>query len=50
MQLLFLLPKGEGQDEGEGDAHFKLCGPKNLDDYFPLTMNLFCSSLWIKCF
>jgi hypothetical protein len=22
VQLLFLLPKGEGQDEGEGDANF----------------------------
>ncbi|HTB82947.1 MAG TPA: hypothetical protein VK742_04770, partial [Candidatus Sulfotelmatobacter sp.] len=45
MQLLFLLPKGEGQDEGEGDAHFKLCGPKNLDDHFPLTPALSLGAL-----
>jgi len=27
VQLLFLLPWGEGQDEGENDAHFKVFFP-----------------------
>jgi len=35
--LLFLLPEGEGQDEGEGGAHFKLSGPKIWMTNFPLT-------------
>jgi hypothetical protein len=35
MQLLFLLPKGEGQDEGEGGAHFKWCGSKIWMTTFP---------------